>query len=211
LAAAPLVLVSEWVDGVGLSHIIADGTPEERDRYATLYQRFMLSGPARAGLLHADPHPGNYRVTEDGKLAVLDFGAVAHLPDGLPHAMGYLLRVAMNNDAQEVLEGLRHEGFVKRDITLDAQVLLDYLSPLVEPARHEVFHYNRDWLRGQFTRLRDPRSEEFTVGLKLNLPPNYLLIHRVWLGGIGVLCQLDANVASRAEIERWVPGFVEGT
>ncbi len=209
LAAAPLVLVSEWVDGVGLSHIIADGTPEERDRYATLYQRFMLSGPARAGLLHADPHPGNYRVTEDGKLAVLDFGAVAHLPDGLPHAMGYLLRVAMNNDAQEVLEGLRHEGFVKRDITLDAQVLLDYLSPLVEPARHEVFHYNRDWLRGQFTRLRDPRSEEFTVGLKLNLPPNYLLIHRVWLGGIGVLCQLDANVASRAEIERWVPGFID--
>ncbi len=209
LAASPLVLVSEWVDGVGLSHIIADGTREERDRYATLYQRFQLSGPGRAGLLHADPHPGNYRVTEDHKLAVLDFGAVAHLPDGLPRAMGHLLRVAMNNDAEEVLEGLRQEGFVKHDIALDAQVLLDYLSPLVEPARHDLFHYDRDWLRGQFARLKDPRSEEFTVGLKLNLPPSYLLIHRVWLGGIGVLCQLDANVASRAEIERWVPGFVD--
>ena len=207
LAAAPLVLVSEWVDGVGLSHIIADGTQEQRDRCATLYQRLVLSGPARAGLLHADPHPGNYRFTDDGKLAVLDFGAVAHLPDGLPSAMGHLLRIAMLDDADGVLEGLREEGFVKPNISLDAQALLDYLSPLVEPARHETFHYTREWLRGEFMRLRDPRTEEFTVGFKLNLPPNYLLIHRVWLGCIGVLCQLDAEVATRAEIEQWVPGF----
>ena len=208
LAAAPLVLVSEWVDGVGLSHIIADGTQPQRDRCATLYQRFILSGPARAGLLHADPHPGNYRYTPDGKLAVLDFGAVAHLPDGLPTAMGHLLRIAMHNDADGVLDGLREEGFVKPHIALDAQALLDYLTPLVEPARHETFHYTREWLRGEFMRLRDPRSEEFTIGFKLNLPPNYLLIHRVWLGCIGVLCQLDAEVATRAEVEQWVPGFV---
>jgi predicted unusual protein kinase regulating ubiquinone biosynthesis (AarF/ABC1/UbiB family) len=207
LAAAPMVLVSEWVDGVGLSHIIADGTEQERDHFATLYQRFVLSGPARAGLLHADPHPGNYRATADGRLAVLDFGAVAHLPDGLPSAMGHLLRIAMGNDAHGVLEGLREEGFVKHNVTLDAQALLDYLTPLVEPARHETFHYTRDWLRGEFMRIKDPRSEEFTVGFRLNLPPNYLLIHRVWLGCVGVLCQLDATVASRAEIERWVPGF----
>ncbi len=209
LAAAPMVLVSEWIDGVGLSHVIADGTQADRDRYATLYQRFVLSGPARAGLLHADPHPGNNRVTPDGKLAVLDFGAVAHLPDGLPTAMGYLLRLAMDKDAEGVMDGLREEGFIKTSIMLEAQALLDYLSPLVEPARHDVFHYSREWLRGEFLRLRDPRSEEFTVGLKLNLPPNYLLIHRVWLGCVGVLCQLDANVATRDEIERWVPGFAQ--
>ena len=207
LAAAPLVLVSEWIDGISLSHIIADGTREERDKYATLYQRFVLSGPARAGLLHADPHPGNYRVTPQGKLAVLDFGAVAHLPDGLPRAMGHLLRVAMEEDADGVLAGLREEGFVKSQMALDPQLLLDYLSPLVEPARHDEFHYTREWLRGQFLRLRDPRSEEFTVGLKLNLPPNYLLIHRVWMGCIGVLCQLEATVATRDEVARWVPGF----
>ncbi len=207
LAAAPMVLVSEWVDGVGLAHIIADGTVEQRDRAGTLYQRFLLSGPQRAGLLHADPHPGNYRFTDDNKLAVLDFGAVAHLPDGLPSAMGRLLRIAMMDDAQGVLEGLREEGFVKSSVTLEAQALLDYLMPLVEPARYETFRYSREWLRGEFMRLKDPRSEEFTVGFKLNLPPNYLLIHRVWLGCVGVLCQLGANVPTRAEIERWVPGF----
>ena len=171
-------------------------------------QPVRLAGPARARLLHADPHPGNYRITEDGKLAVLDFGAVSHLPDGLPSALGQLLRIAMLEDASGVLEGLREEGFVKPNITLDAQALLDYLTPLVEPARYDTFHYTREWLRGEFMRMKDPRSEEFTIGFKLNLPPNYLLIHRVWLGSVGVLCQLDANVASRSEIERWVPGFV---
>lgn len=207
LAASPQVLVSEWVDGRPLSQIIADGTREERDRYGTLYERFLLSGPARAGLLHADPHPGNYRVTPDGRLAVLDFGAVAHLPDGLPTAIGSLLRIALQDNAEGVLEGLQAEGFVRPNVTLDAQPLLNYLSPLVEPARHEVFHFSRTWLRGEFNRMKDPRSEEFVIGFKLNLPPNYLLIHRVWLGSVGVLCQLDANVAARAEIERWVPGF----
>ncbi|HQR79877.1 MAG TPA: AarF/UbiB family protein, partial [Actinomycetota bacterium] len=180
---------------------------EQRDRYATLYQRFVLSGPARAGLLHSDPHPGNYRVTEDGKLAVLDFGAVASLPEGLPPAVGNILRIAMHNDAHGVRDGLRAEGFIKPSVTLDAQALLDYLMPLVEPARHPTFHYTREWLRGQFLRVKDPRSEEFTMAFKLNLPPNYLLIHRVWLGCVGVLCQLDGTVATRAEIERWVPGF----
>ena len=47
-----------------------------------------------------------------------------------------------------------------------------------------------EWMRGQAARLGDPRSEEARVGRLLNLPPYYLLIHRVTLGSIGVLCQL---------------------
>jgi predicted unusual protein kinase regulating ubiquinone biosynthesis (AarF/ABC1/UbiB family) len=77
LAAAPRVLVTGWIDGDPLARIIASGTPEQRDlaglRLATLH----FSAPARAGLLHADPHPGNFRILPDGRLGVLDFGAVA--------------------------------------------------------------------------------------------------------------------------------------
>ena len=43
------------------------------------------------------------------------------------------------------------------------------------------------------------------MGLKLNLPPSYLLIHRVWLGGIGVLCQIQGEVHGRATVDRWLP------
>ena len=209
LVASPHVIITEWVDGTPLSAIIAGGTQDERDRAGTLLERFLLCGPARAGLLHADPHPGNFRMTPDGRLCVLDFGAVAHLPDGLPLAMGTLLRLAQSGDAETVLEGLRSEGFVRPHIEIDAQQVLDYLDPFVEPARYESFTFSRDWMRGQFTRLNNVRDPDFSVGLKLNLPPSYALIHRVWLGTIGVLCQLGATVPMRAELERWAPGFVE--
>ena len=211
LAAAPHVVVSEWVDGRPLSSIIADGTPEERDTAGRLYIRFLLAGPARAGLLHSDPHPGNFRMTPDGRFCVLDFGAVAHLPDGLPTAMGRLLAIAMRGDADSVADGLREEGFILPNVDVDPEQVLSYLDPFVEPARQERFHFTRSWMRGQFTRLNDVRNPDFTMALKLNLPPSYALIHRVWLGGIAVLCQLDATVPMRAELEEWVPEFAENT
>lgn len=207
LSASPHVLVSEWVDGRPMSSVIADGTPAERDHLGALYERFLLSGPERAGLLHADPHPGNFRLADDGRLCVLDFGAVAELPGGLPPAMGRLLRIAMDGDAETVAVGLRDEGFIRPNVEVDAQQVLDYLSPFVEPARHETFHFDRPWMRGQFGRINDVRRPDFTIGLRLNLPPSYMLIHRVWLGSIGVLCQLDATVPMRGELERWVPEF----
>ncbi len=211
LAAGPRVIVSEWVDGIPLSRIIANGTQSERDRAGTLYLRFLMSGPARAGLLHADPHPGNYRMTPEGKLAVFDYGATARLPDGFPPTIGRILRIAIDeHDAVAVVAGLREEGFIKSGIVINAQDLLAYLGPFISPLRHESFHYTRTWMREQFLRINDPRSGDFAIGLKLNLPPSYLLIHRVWLGSAGVLCQLDAEVRARAEVTAWVPGFDSG-
>lgn len=209
LSAAPNVLVSEWIEGRPLADVIAEGTTEERDHAGLLYQRFLLCSPERARLLHADPHPGNFRIMPDGRMAVLDFGAVAHLPDGMPRAVGRLMRIAMAGDADTVLAGLTDEGFVRPHITLDAERLLDYLTPFIEPIEVERFHYSREWLRGLFERVKDPRGADFTVGLKLNLPPNYALIHRVWIGATGVTCQLDATIPVRAEVERWVPGFMD--
>ena len=105
------------------------------------------------------------------------------------------------------MTGLRQEGFIRPGIDLDPQMVLSYLDPFVEPARHEEFTFSRPWLRGQFQRLNDMRSPEFTVGMKLNLPPSYALIHRVWLGSIGVMCQLGATVPVRSTLIEWVPGF----
>lgn len=207
IAHGGTAIVSEWLEGTPLSAIIAEGTQEQRDLAGQHYMEFLLSGPARAGLLHADPHPGNFRVLPDGRFGVLDFGAVAHLPDGFPLIMGTLLRIAMTGDADAVLDGLRQEGFVRGSSNVGAQAMLDFLEPFVAPAATETFRFNRAWLRGQFTRLNDPRNPDFAIGMKINLPPEYLLIHRVWLGGIGVLCQLDAEVSMREVLERWVPGF----
>ena len=206
------VLVTEWLEGLPLSVVMQDGDRddrEDRDRVGLLYVRFLLSGPARAGLLHADPHPGNFRVLPDGRLGVLDFGAVARLPGGLPEPIGRLIRRALDGDAEALLEGLRAEGFVRPEVDLQAQEALDYLAPFIEPAAPERFRFDREWMRGQFSRVNDPRRPGFSVGLKLNLPPAYLLIQRVWLAGVGVLCQLGSEVPVRAEMGRWLPGFAE--
>ncbi|GAA4346746.1 ABC1 kinase family protein [Angustibacter luteus] len=203
------VIVSEWLDGTPLSRIIADGSPQERDRVAGLYLEFLLAGPQRAGLLHADPHPGNFRLTPDGRLGVLDYGAVNRLPDGLPEHMGRLLARALAGDDEAVVAGLREDGFIKPSIAVDGPVLLTYLEPFLEPARGETFRFTRKFLRDLFGHINDPRRPQWGVGLKLNLPPQYLLIHRVWLGGIGVLCQIEGEVSARAVLSKHLPGFAD--
>jgi predicted unusual protein kinase regulating ubiquinone biosynthesis (AarF/ABC1/UbiB family) len=212
--ATETVLVTEWLDSEGsLARIIAEGSQAERDHYGELLVRFLFSGPARVGMLHADPHPGNFRTIpgphgEPGRLGVLDYGAVAHLPDDtLPPAMGRLIRVALESGEDELVEGLREEGFIRPGIKVDPTLVLDYLSPFLEPMREETFRFSRAWMRTQFDRINDPRDPAFTVATKLNLPPSYLLIHRTWLGGIGLLCQLEAEAPFRGIVEESLPGF----
>lgn len=205
VAATDQALVSEWVGGTPLRAIIDEGTPAQRDRAGQLLVRFLFCSPARARLLHADPHPGNFRLLGDDRLAILDFGAVARLPKGLPRSIGRLSRLAIDGQASDVLDGLREEQFVRPGVDIDAQKLLDYLVPLLEPMRHETFHFRRAWLRAEAMRLADLRQA--TVGMKLNLPPSYMFIHRVTMGVMGVLCQLDATTSVRAECAEWLPGF----
>jgi len=207
VAFAPRVLVTEWIDGTPLSQIISAGTVPDRDRAGRLLSTLHFSAPQRAGLLHADPHPGNFRLLPDGRLGVIDFGAVARLPDGHPEPIGRLTRLALEGDAQGVLDGLRGEGFVKPDVEIDAAAVLDYLRPMLEPLEAEEFRFSRAWLRTEAARVASPRSPAFQLGKHLNLPPGYLLIHRVTLGSIGVLCQLGAKAPYRAIVERWLPGF----
>src|SRR4029453_14561240 len=115
LAHAERVLVTEWVDGTPLAKVISDGTEAERNEAGRLMATLHFSAPMRAGLLHADPHPGNFRVLPDGRLAVIDFGAVARLPGGHPEPIGRLVRLALDGQAQDVADGLRAEGFLKPD------------------------------------------------------------------------------------------------
>ncbi|MGW1869110.1 ABC1 kinase family protein [Streptomyces mauvecolor] len=211
------VLVTEWIEGIPLSDVIKDGTPEQRDRAGQLLTRFLFSGPARTGLLHADPHPGNFRLLPPEKaggqwrLGVMDFGTVDRLPGGLPATIGESLRMTLQGEAEAVYELLRGEGFVKESIDLDPDAVLDYLLPIIEPAQADEFTFSRGWMRGQAARIADPRSPAHQLGKQLNLPPSYLLIHRVTLSTIGVLCQLDATVRMRDELEEWMPGFLAET
>jgi predicted unusual protein kinase regulating ubiquinone biosynthesis (AarF/ABC1/UbiB family) len=208
IAATNRVLVSEWMDGTPLSKIISEGSTEERNRAGILIVRFLFSGPSRAGLLHADPHPGNFRLLDDGRLGVLDFGAVDRLPVGFPPFFGKLLRLMHEDrDIETVEHELRIHGFLKEGVTVDLDALHAYLAPLAEPSRVESFKFSREWLRAEASRVTDMRSA--AIGRRLNMPPSYVLIHRVSTAGIGVLCQLECEGRFRAEVIRWMPGYLD--
>lgn len=216
VAVGPRVLITEWLETpASLASITTNGTREERDHYGELYVRFLFSGPARTGLLHADPHPGNYRIIPNadgspGRLGVLDYGAVARLPEGgLPRPLGRLVRLCADGDSEALLTGIREEGFIKDKIRIEPELLMDYLNPFVEPSRHERFRFTRAWMREQFQRINNPKDPTYTVTIKLNLPPSYVLIHRTWLGGVGVMSQLEAEAPFRAIMEEFLPGFAD--
>lgn len=204
------VLVSEWLSGRPLVDAVRDSDADRR-RTADRYQRFALRAPARAGWLHADPHPGNFRVLADGRLGVLDFGAVVAMPEGLPPAFGRLVRTFADEvDDDAALAALRDFGLVRPGRAVDVASLRSVMAPFSEPARHEEFAFSPEWLRACFARDDSARDPDFTAALGLDVPAEHLMTQRVWLGVIGVLCRLDATVAVRPVLADLLPGFDDG-
>jgi hypothetical protein len=116
-----------------------------------------------------------------------------------------MVRLSLENRPAALLQLLRDNGFVRMGSTLAAEEAIEYLAPFTEPLRTESFHFNRRWLQRQAERVGDLRRPEFRTGRELNLPPQYLLVHRVSMGTLGVLCQLDADVPLRGIVQHWQP------
>ncbi len=216
VASSGTVLVTEWLDSsASLAQVIREGTQAERDHYGHHFLRFMFEAPGRTGMLHADPHPGNFRLVPEpdgtpGRLGVLDFGAVARLPERqLPRSIGALIRIATTEDYEQLVTLLRDEGFIRDRVRIDADQLRAYLAPFLEPAGVEEFHFSRAWMQEQFRRVNDPRGDAYAAMLRLNLPPAYMLIHRTFAGGVGVLSQLEATVPFRQVLRDSLPGFAD--
>ncbi|MDT7581153.1 MAG: hypothetical protein QOK35_2417, partial [Pseudonocardiales bacterium] len=108
VASAPKVLVSEWLDGTPLAALVdrpvTDADRDARDRYAHTIVETMFSSPMRIGMLHADPHPGNFMVLRDGRLAMVDYGAVAPMPGGVPPVLARILRHIADGDRDAMME-----------------------------------------------------------------------------------------------------------
>jgi predicted unusual protein kinase regulating ubiquinone biosynthesis (AarF/ABC1/UbiB family) len=214
VASAPKVIISEWLPGRPLSEFAhrPPGDVEEqklRDWIAETVMELHFSSPARVGLLHSDPHHGNFRLLPDGRLGMIDYGAVTRLPDGIPRSLGRILRLAADRRADEMMRLLREEGFVGLEDRVTADDVLRYIGALADPLRVEVFHYNRDFMQHEGARVAMPGGADFHVGQALNLPAQYLMFIRVVVGWMSMLAQIDCWAPSRRIVEEWVPGFTD--
>ncbi len=211
IASAPKVVVSEWLDGVPLSKVITNGDKATRDKAAASMATFEVSSPFRVGLLHGDPHPGNFFLADDGRFGVLDFGAVGHYPDGLPAETGPILRLARDKQYDELKERLVEANFIQRS-QIDKVSSADieaYLKPYVDPLYTESFHFTRKWLQRAAGKATDVRGDVYKTSRHLNVPKNYVMVFRVLMGCVGIAAQLEADAPYRAIMEKWVPGLAD--
>lgn len=96
------VLTTTLVEGRPLSAFAeSDADNDARMRVSRQLITAIFGPLLRSGLVHADPHPGNFLVTPDGRLAVLDFGAVKHLTPAFRQLVQLALE-ALLHDAREL-------------------------------------------------------------------------------------------------------------
>lgn len=106
-----LVVAGErLVDYVQASYQREDGVAD-RERVLALLARSVADAVLVHGLVHADPHPGNFLVRPGGELVLLDFGAVTVLTEDERQAYVALLPVMFAGDLQKMLPLLERLGF----------------------------------------------------------------------------------------------------
>lgn len=209
VASAPKVVIQEWLDGVAMSQIIRHGTVEERDRMGRLLTELTFDAPRRLAMMHGDAHPGNFLLLPDGRMGVLDFGAVAPLPGGFPIELGMTIRLAREKNYDLLLPTLEKAGFIQPGKQVSVREIDEMLRQYVEPIEVEVFHYTRKWLQKMTASQIDRSVAQVRTARQMDLPAKLAIPMRVIASVGAILCQLDAHVPIKALSEELIPGFAE--
>jgi predicted unusual protein kinase regulating ubiquinone biosynthesis (AarF/ABC1/UbiB family) len=216
-AATPRVLITRWLDGAPLSALLdgrTDLLPEgwrelgpggAADLAARLLGHAIYAPAACTGWMHADLHPGNFLLLPGGRLAMLDFGAVAATPGGIPAPFGQLAAAVLAGDGPAAIRLARQAGALAPGAQVDPRLIIELLHPLAATGAAATFTYSRAWLRGLMAHLTQPR---FAPALRtLTPPPQYALLWRATLSAAGLFAQLGATVPTRAFHLAYSPGF----
>lgn len=159
--------------------------------------------------MHGDAHPGNFMLLPDGRMGVIDFGAVAPLPGGLPYALGEMIRLARDKNYDELLPVMEAAGFIQKGEQVSIEEVNDMLRQYVEPIEVDVFHYTRRWLQKMAAGQMDNSVAQIKMARQLDLPANLAIPARVIASITAICCQLDAHVPVKAIATQFVPGFTE--
>ncbi|WP_431235917.1 macrolide-binding ATPase MABP-1 [Mycolicibacterium psychrotolerans] len=209
VASSPKVMISEWIDGTPMAQIIREGTPDERDLCGTRLIELTFDAPARLGMIHGDAHPGNFMMLPDGRMGVIDFGAVGPLPDGLPVEIGQIICLARDKKYDELLPAMERVGFIQKGEQVSVREIDDMLRQYVEPIEVDVFHYTRRWLQKMAAANMNVSAEQIRTARAMDLPAKLAIPLRVIASTVAISCQLDAHVPTRELAAKFVPGFVE--
>ena len=104
------VLVMEFVEGTRIDRLDA-GRVDVKHVVQTLVELYIQM-ELIDGLFHADPHPGNVMVAPDGRIVLVDFGAVVRVPIAMRKALVHTSLAAIRRDAAGVTQGFAEMGLL---------------------------------------------------------------------------------------------------
>jgi predicted unusual protein kinase regulating ubiquinone biosynthesis (AarF/ABC1/UbiB family) len=199
------VLVSEWVDGLGFEEVRR--LPRaDRDRFGEILFRFFLGSLYRTGHFSGDPHPGNYLLMDDGRVAFLDFGMAKRLPREQVELEMKVIRCGIEGDARGLHAGLARIGYFDPD------------DPVLEPER-VLAHFRdaagwyvedrevtlaRDYVARVMIDYGDPRSEHWPLMRRQTLPPQAMLARRMEALTFAVLGRLESTANWHRIAREWL-------
>lgn len=190
------VLTLERLPGETLKAFLGRGpekaTPEERFRVSRLLLRAVLGPFLAGGVVHADPHPGNYLLMPDGRLGVVDFGAIKRLPDRFAGACRKLLRLGLSGEPFDVVPVARELGIEWGDLPDEQarELMNEVLEIGGKPIRGGVFDYASATVVSDLRALKTTRFRQL---LKFRPPAEGLLFFRAVAGCVMNLRAIGAR------------------
>jgi predicted unusual protein kinase regulating ubiquinone biosynthesis (AarF/ABC1/UbiB family) len=198
------VLVTEFVEGVGFDEI-KEMDQEARNRFGEIVFRGSFGAVYHLQHFNADPHPGNYLLMEDGRVAFLDFGMTKKLDRDQIELEQKVIDAAATGDPESLRAALHDLGFVRDPTKLDAERLMEHVRAIggwyLEDREVEV---DPVVVMRMIEATHDPRSEYFELMRQESVPAEELMGRRMEIGVVAVLGQLRARRNWHRIIREWV-------
>jgi predicted unusual protein kinase regulating ubiquinone biosynthesis (AarF/ABC1/UbiB family) len=200
------VLVTEYVEGKGFEEI-KELPHEERSRFGEIVFRGSLGSIFHLQHFNADPHPGNYLLMNDGRVAFLDFGMTKKLDNEQIVLQQRAFDAASREDPEAFRAALVDLGFIKNPSKLDAERLMEHMMAVggwyVEDREIEI---SARRVMKIIESTNDPRSEYYDLMRRESLPADELMGRRMEIGVVAVLGQLRAKRNWHRIMREWVYG-----
>lgn len=138
------VLTMSRLEGYPLADVLGPGVDQDtKDWVALKFFRVLWRQVFEFGVLHTDPHPGNYLVTFHPKLAMLDFGSIRIFPDAIRKAYHGMAAAMLRGDHRTMAECCITLGFINKGD--DPQPMVDIMQLIFEPVLTDRRYDPRDY------------------------------------------------------------------
>jgi predicted unusual protein kinase regulating ubiquinone biosynthesis (AarF/ABC1/UbiB family) len=201
------VLVSEFVHGVGFEEL--KSYPQaDRDRLGEIIFRFFLGCLYRHRQFSGDPHPGNFLLLQDGRVAFLDFGLFKRLDVKPVELELSAQRAVVEGDAAALHRLLAESGFLPEPERVDPDHLLAFIRDAIwwYTTADEEVALTPEIATSVMIESSDPRSSHFREMRHQRLRPEHLFGRRMEMLTLAVLSQLRARANWHRIAREWMYG-----